>query len=123
MQRLIAFLATARPDAARGFYRDVLDLRFVEETEFSLVFMSGETMLRIQKVAKVALGDDTSLGWEVDDLAGRLETLIARGVTPLRFDGTGQDRLGIWTASDGTRVAWINDPDGNILSFTQFAAA
>ena len=32
-----------------------------------------------------------------------------------------QDDLGIWTTPDGAKVAWFADPDGNILSLTQFA--
>jgi len=32
-----------------------------------------------------------------------------------------QDELGIWTAPDGTKVAWFKDPDGNMLSVTQRA--
>lgn len=32
----------------------------------------------------------------------------------------GQDQAGVWTTGDGTRVAWFKDPDGNLLSLTQF---
>ena len=32
-----------------------------------------------------------------------------------------QDDLGIWTTQDGSRVAWFRDPDGNVLSLTQFS--
>jgi hypothetical protein len=28
--------------------------------------------------------------------------------------------FGVWTTPDGTSVAWFKDPDGNILSLTQF---
>jgi hypothetical protein len=28
--------------------------------------------------------------------------------------------LGIWTTPDGTKIAWFKDPDGNLLSLTQF---
>jgi catechol 2,3-dioxygenase-like lactoylglutathione lyase family enzyme len=38
---LIAFLATARPDAARVFYRDTLGLTLIEEDDFALVFAIG----------------------------------------------------------------------------------
>ena len=31
-----------------------------------------------------------------------------------------QDELGIWNAPGGTFVAWFKDPDGNVLSLTQF---
>jgi predicted enzyme related to lactoylglutathione lyase len=32
------------------------------------------------------------------------------------------DHAGIWTAPGGDRVAWFEDPDGNLLSLTQFAS-
>lgn len=121
MDRLIAFVATAKPDEARAFYRDMIGLSLVEETEFSIVFLSGETMLRIQKVAEVAVPPDTALGWEVDDIAARMAELAANGIAFERFDGFGQDEAGVWTAPDGTKVAWFRDPDGNRLSLTQFA--
>jgi hypothetical protein len=31
------------------------------------------------------------------------------------------DDLGIWTTPPGTRVAWCNNPDGNLLSLTRFS--
>jgi hypothetical protein len=36
-----------------------------------------------------------------------------------KIQGIEPDDLGIWTAHDGTRVAWFKDPDGNILSVDQ----
>jgi hypothetical protein len=40
-------------------------------------------------------------------------------VTFLRYDGLDQDRIGIWTAPGGTRIAWFKDPDGNVLSLSE----
>jgi hypothetical protein len=34
-----------------------------------------------------------------------------------------QDDLGVWQAPSGARVAWFKDPDGNLLSLTEVAAA
>jgi hypothetical protein len=46
---------------------------------------------------------------------------VARtGSTTLRFAGMDQDSDAVWTAPGGALVAWFNDPDGNVLSFTQF---
>jgi len=28
--------------------------------------------------------------------------------------------LGIWTAPGGDKVAWLKDPDGNVLSVAQY---
>ena len=121
MNRLIAFVATAKPTEAKRFYRDVLGLIFVEESPFSLVFLSGETMLRIQKVAEVTIAGDTALGWQVDSIEQRMSELEARGVAFERFDSLAQDPSGMWVTPDGTKVAWFRDPDGNLLSLTEFA--
>ena len=62
------------------------------------------------------------LGWEVEDIANDIRELQKSGVTFERFgDFMKQDELGIWTAPDGTQVAWFKDPDGNILSVSQHA--
>ena len=122
MNRLIAFVATARPAESRAFYGETIGLTLVEESEFSIVFASGETMLRVQKVSNVTVPPDTAIGWEVDDIAGRIRDLTNKGATFERFDGFVQDGEGIWSAPDGTRVAWFKDPDGNLLSLTQFSA-
>jgi arachidonate 15-lipoxygenase len=46
--------------------------------------------------------------------------LAARGVDFERFDGVEQDEQGVWAAPGGALVAWFKDPDGNVLSLTQF---
>jgi len=45
---------------------------------------------------------------------------MKRGVHFERFEGVAQDESGVWTAPSGAKVAWFKDPDGNILSLTQF---
>lgn len=116
---MIAFLATARPAESLAFYRDVVGLSVVEDAPFALVFLSGETMIRIQKVTEVVAGNDTALGWDIPNLRARMAALEARGVAFVSFDGFPQQD-GIWRADDGTEVAWFRDPDGNLLSLTQF---
>jgi hypothetical protein len=32
-----------------------------------------------------------------------------------------QDEDGIWTAPSKAKIAWFTDPDGNILSLTEFS--
>jgi hypothetical protein len=31
-----------------------------------------------------------------------------------------QDAAGVWTAPSHARIAWFRDPDGNLLSLTEF---
>lgn len=119
---VIAFLATTRPADALRFYRDVLDLAFIEETPFAIALRSGPTMIRIQKVDSLEPRSDTALGWAVPDLLARVASLVEKGVRFERFDGFHQDPFAVWTAPDGTMVAWFRDPDGNLLSHTQFAS-
>ena len=65
--------------------------------------------------------DHTALGWNVPDIRASVADLKARGVTFRICDGFGQDEAGIWQPpGGGARVAWLTDPDGNVLSVTQF---
>ncbi len=118
--KVMTFVATNQPDAALAFYRDVLGLAFVEDNGFSLVFDLAGIHLRVQKTRGFTPPPHTALGWEVDDIATMMATLVERGV---RFEQVGipdQDASGVWTAPGGVRVAWFKDPDGNVLSLTQF---
>ena len=62
----------------------------------------------------------TVLGWRVTDITIAIRGLAARGVVFLRYDGMDQDGDAVWTAPGGDKVAWFADPDGNVLSLTQF---
>ena len=109
------------PDRAKSFYRDRLGLRLVsEELPFALVFDVQGTMLRVTVVPEVKPAKFTVLGWKVPDIQGAVSSLYKAGVEFQRYAGLQQDGLGIWTSPNGARVAWFHDPDGNILSVTQF---
>ena len=117
---VIAFVATAAPQRAKAFYRDVLGLPLVSEDPFALVFDAHGTMLRVTIVEQHTPADHTVLGWRVPDIGAAVGTLISRGVALERYSSLSQDALAIWTAPGGARVAWFKDPDGNLLSLTQF---
>ena len=117
----IAFLATSRPTESKRFYADVLGLRFVEEHAFALVFDAHGTMLRIQKAEQVVIAPYTAFGLDVEDLDAAVDELLAKGVNAKRYPHFDQDARGIWIANDGTRVFWFQDPDGHLLSLSQFA--
>jgi predicted enzyme related to lactoylglutathione lyase len=117
---LISFVATSDAKRAREFYEKNLGLTFVNGDQFALVFEANGTMLRIQKVDKVNPHGYTALGWEVADIKNEVSRLVKRGVKFARYDGMDQDEHGIWKAPSGAKIAWFADPDGNILSLTQF---
>lgn len=119
--KLIAFVGTSDPARARTFYQETLGLRLVrDELPFALVFDAHGTMLRVTVVPNQAPVNHTVLGWDVPDIVAAIHSLQTAGVKLEHYEGLGQDSLGIWTAPDGTKVAWFKDPDGNILSVTQF---
>ena len=119
-EKIVAFAATAAPSKARRFYRDILGLKLVDDSPFALVFDVKGTMLRVQIVDEVTPPKYTVVGWRVTDIEARVAQLKKRRVKFNRYEGLGQDRLGIWTSPSGARIAWFSDPDGNTLSLTQF---
>ena len=118
---VVAFVAATDLRRARVFYEQVLGLTVAEHDDFACVLDANGTMLRISAVPEVARAGYTVLGWRVTDVAAAVKGLAARGVAFLRYDGMDQDDDGVWTAPGGAKVAWFADPDGNILSLTQFS--
>jgi catechol 2,3-dioxygenase-like lactoylglutathione lyase family enzyme len=120
--KLIAFAATKDMAAAKAFYAGVLGLPLLSEDHFALVFDAFGTMLRVTAVETPSVAPYTVLGWEVTDITAAVRELVKSGVVFEHFPGMGQDGLGIWTAPGGAaRVAWLKDPDGNVLSVSQHA--
>jgi catechol 2,3-dioxygenase-like lactoylglutathione lyase family enzyme len=117
---IIAFVATTRPDRAKEFYTNVLGLKLLSEDSFALVFDAGGTMLRVATVRELQPAGYTVLGWKVVDIRRSIQELTERGVEFRRYEGLGQDELGIWTSPSGARITWFGDPDGNTLSLTEF---
>ncbi len=117
---IIAFVATTDPERARAFYGGVLGLRLVDDQPAALVFDAHGTMLRVAKVQSLTPARHTVLGWVVGNVAGVVDGLAAAGVTFERFAGLDQDDRGIWTSPDRAKIAWFKDPNGNILSLTEF---
>ncbi len=118
--KLIAFVATRDPATSRKFYEGTLGFQLLSDEGFALVFDAHGTMLRIQKVDKLTPHGFTTLGWQVADIRKEAAELKKRGVQFNRYDGMAQDELGIWPSPAGAKVAWFNDPDGNVLSLTEF---
>jgi len=117
---LIGFVATSNAESAREFYEKTLGLTYVSGDQFALVFEVNGVMLRIQQVDKVDPHRYTSLGWEVADIEKEVAQLTKQGLKFLRYEGMDQDAHAIWKAPSGARIAWFKDPDGNMLSLTQF---
>lgn len=117
---VVAFVAATDLDRARLFYQRKLGFTVTEQTGFACVFDANGTMLRVTVVPDVARAAYTVLGWRVADIAATIQELTSQGVVFIRYDGMEQDESGVWTTPGGDKVAWFSDPDGNVLSLTQF---
>ncbi|MBZ5525430.1 MAG: VOC family protein [Acidobacteriia bacterium] len=126
---VVTFIATLDPEKAREFYEETLGLHFVKDDSFAMVFEMGKepgvegggVPLRVVKVGTLLPHPFTVLGWNVADIMKTVTALAERGISFERYAWMKQDGMGVWTAPDGTRVAWFKDPDGNLLSVSQFA--
>ena len=116
---VIALIPTSDAARARTFYEDTLGVRFVADEPYALVFDVNGAMLRIAKRSEVTPAAYSVLGWTVTDIVSVVEGVVERGIEFERYPGMDQDKLAIWD-SGSARVAWFKDPDGNLLSVTQF---
>lgn len=97
-----------------------MGLRFVADEPYALVFDANGVMLRVSKTQSLDPAPHTVLGWSVGDIQATVAALARKGVAFERYDVLTQDAAGVWTSPGGVRVAWFKDPDGNLLSLTQF---
>ncbi len=120
--KIIAFIPTKNSGRARQFYEGILGLTFVSDDPFALVLQANGVMLRVAKIPEFEPAAFTVLGWQVADIEKMVSGLHKKGVQFERYDFMEQDKLGIWSAPGGAKVAWFKDPDGNVLSVSQHPA-
>ncbi len=118
-KELKAFVPTIKPDEARSFYRDVLGLKLLSEDNYALEFNANGTLLRVIIVPELKPQLFTVLGWNVSDIVSTVKSLNKKNVFCEKYGFLEQDKLGIWTAPGGAKVAWFKDPDGNVLSLSE----
>ena len=117
----VIFVATAARAFSVPFYRDVLGLRLMGEDGYAATFdLGNRTPLRLSDVPGHRPSGHAILGWHVADIAATATALKAKGVEFKLYEGFDQDAQGIWSAPEGgAKIAWFEDPDGNLLSLTQ----
>lgn len=118
-EEMVSFLATSNAMASRLFFEN-LGLKLVEETDFAVVFAGANGQLRIQKVEAFVPHPYTVLGWKVNMIENAVTELTAKGVIFERYDRLSQDSSAIWSSPSGAKIAWLKDPDGNLISLTQY---
>ena len=112
-------ICTRDRSRATAFYRDTLGLHLSHEDNFAAVFDTGGATLRVSVVPDFTPHEHTILGFHVPDVPATVKALREKGVTFNLYPRLHQDELGIWTAPEGSvQVAWLTDPEGNVLSVT-----
>jgi catechol 2,3-dioxygenase-like lactoylglutathione lyase family enzyme len=117
--KLTAFIPTIQPEKAKYFYQDILELKLLSEDKFALEFDANGTHLRVTTVQNFTPYPFTVLGWKVSGIENVIGELNKKGIVFKIFGFFEQDTSGIWKAPDGTKVAWFEDADGNLLSVSE----
>ena len=118
--KAMGFLPTKDAGHSRGFVEQKLGLRFVAEDPYALVLESNGTTIRIAKVKDFQPAPYTVLGWQVENIHSVVTALTERGIKFERYPFIQDQELGIWISPDGAKVAWFKDPDGKVLSLSEF---
>lgn len=106
--------------AAQTFYGGVLGLQ--EDREHShypevVIYRSGAVRVMVYQSAYAGTNQATAITWDVgDQLDTIVAALAAKGVRFEHYDMPGMRREGDIHVAEGMRVAWLKDPDGNILN-------
>lgn len=117
----ITYVLTSDRPRAKTFYADTLGLPIKGENFFATIFDLNGTEFYLTTVKDYVPHEHPVLGWAVSDIAAVLQALKDKGVAGLIYPDFGQDDLGIWAHPDGKKkLAWIKDPDGNVLGLTQY---
>jgi len=106
---------------AAAFYGEVLGLKRTGDSHGAALFAVGEQELRVSPVPSTSPSPHTVLGFAVSSIDDVVASLAVRGVAFERFSNFRHDERGVWRAPDGTELAWLRDPDGNLLSIVHYA--
>ena len=109
-------------ERARAFYGEVLGLKPVGPNQPSVqAYLAGRTVLVVYESQFAGTNQGTAITWPVgsrfDQAIGELQ---AKGVSFEHYDLPGLTRNGDVHEAGGMKLAWIKDPDGNIIHIGSF---
>lgn len=116
----IATIAVKDMTVSRQFYEDKLGFKPLEVKSKDVVkYTSGDTFFYLYKSEYAGTHQATAAAWYIE---ADLETIVAelkkRGVEFQVYDGLEgiQPQKGLVHIYEDVKVAWVRDPDGNILA-------
>jgi catechol 2,3-dioxygenase-like lactoylglutathione lyase family enzyme len=101
---------------AKAFYQDKLGLRLVEEEPGVATYDSGGTKVLVYQSEHAGTTTATAATWAVKKLDEVIAGLKAKGVSFEHYKDMPSTIEGDVHVNGEMRVAWLKDPDGNILS-------
>lgn len=108
--------------AARRFYEETLGLRIVTEVPGAVTYRSGRSsQVAVYESEFAGTNRGTAAAWRVDDVAGEVRELKAKGVAFEHYDLPGLKLEGDVHRAGESSIAWFKDPSGNILSIENVA--
>ena len=117
-KKVMATIAVRALPAAARFYEGTLGLERVgTEGSEAIVYKSGGTSLLVYRSQYAGTNRATVATWTLGgDLDRVVKALGDRGVTFEHYDLPQTTRTGDVHVSGRIRMAWLKDPDGNILA-------
>jgi catechol 2,3-dioxygenase-like lactoylglutathione lyase family enzyme len=120
---LRASIAVSDIATAVEFYEGKLGLRALQSGPSATIpdggrvyASAGQPALNVYQSPTAGKSPSTLVTWYVDNLDQLVDELTAAGVEIVRYDGLEHDARGITPRAGGGRLAWLRDPDGNILA-------
>jgi catechol 2,3-dioxygenase-like lactoylglutathione lyase family enzyme len=114
----VATIAVKDVGRARKFYEGTLGLKPVPTGESGVLgYKSGNSSIMVYESQFAGTNKATAATWVVGDQVDKVvKALKAKGVAFEHYDMPETTREGDVHVSGKVRVAWLKDPDGNILS-------
>lgn len=117
--KLSATLPAADIERAKAWYATILGLEPAEITDSGDVWYEiGGTRLMLYPSQFAGTNQATALNIGVEDVVATVADLKSRGAEFEHYDFGDVFRTvdGIATSADGQKMAWLKDPEGNIIS-------
>jgi|SRR5918994_3332481 catechol 2,3-dioxygenase-like lactoylglutathione lyase family enzyme len=113
-----ATIAVRDLNAAKKFYEGTLGLKPLDAQEPEAVtYKSGNSKILVYQSQYAGTNKATAATWGVgDDIERVVQSLRTKGVAFEHYDLPGLTRKGDVHVAEGMQVAWLKDPDGNILA-------
>jgi catechol 2,3-dioxygenase-like lactoylglutathione lyase family enzyme len=117
-KKAMATIAVRKIPAARTFYEGKLGLEPTDTQESGVVgYKSGNSEVLVYESQYAGTNKATAATWVVgEELENIVRTLKGKGVAFEHYDLPDTTRKDDIHVSGKTKVAWLKDPDGNILS-------